>query len=1135
MSNTNYIQLNRTFSELTTDYREYIEGLGISSKYIEDGQVTWADLLGEYRVIILSEAGSGKTTEIRNVAQQLRAEGKSAFFLRLEHVSLNFNDCFEEGTKAEFDEWLVGNEEGWLFLDSVDEARLKSPQDFEQAIRKLSLEIQTAIERTHLFMTSRVSAWRFKTDLDFCNRHLPYKGKVSTYQVDEVKNTGKIGHNTSALAHENKSKFDSYKIVSLNDLNEEQVFIFTSTYGISEPRTFINAIERSDMWSFVTRPQDLEELTAFWLSKQRIGSRFEMIRHNIERRIKERDQNRAQMSSATKEDTYKGIRLLAAATTLLKESLIRVPDGSNNTTGITPDDILTDWSTSRISNLLACPVFDEALYGTVRFHHRSVREYLTAEWFSELLKCGTSRREIEGLFFREQYGVMVVPPALRPILAWLCVFDNNMRARTVKLFPKIALEGGDPSQWPLEERQSILHKVCKQISDNQVIRASEDYKALKRFAKEDLTNDIKLLLEQYHNNDDICMFLLSMARLGEIQGVLPDAMKLALCANTSKNQRIMAVRSVSVIGSSEDKITLIQSLINESTGLNRRILAELFDFQIVTEDSIALLVAGLEKCNEVEEFHYDNLAWEVKRFAEKVPEEALFSLIEEFNRLLEIPPVIERRHCEVSEKFKWLLEISIQAVERLVLSKNPEALMLACLSIIQKIPLAQAYGLGIPNNKPSLKEFVPKWPELNAALFWYDVNRAREIEENRSERITDFWGVSPFGSLWRFGEKDFEYIVEEISSQSLQDNKLVALSLAFYIYQNNNRPLPWRKELKRVTSNNEELSIKLSSLLRPPANPQRKKHRAQMRQLEKKQREYQFKKENELSQFKAYLHDNLETLRANITKQPGEFSNELVRLYDYLANNHDRINCRAGYNWNDLEATFGRDIAVYYRDAAVAFWPHFTPVLHSEGFPLNKTLVATIFGLIGLELEFNETPERLQNLTINEAHLACKYASFELNGFPTWFPILFESYPEIVSKFLLNEIQYELSIETSEKNVNYILSDVSWSGSWMWDALAPEILNTLKNTEPTNIENLNNMLKIVQGSSLSDAEISLLASSKCESLTDSVHLAHWYSVWVGVDPSCAIPSLRMRLASIESSDEAKNLLWYLSYIFFQND
>ena len=92
MSNTNYIQLNRTFSELTTDYREYIEGLGISSKYIEDGQVTWADLLGEYRVIILSEAGSGKTTEIRNVAQQLRAEGKSAFFLRLEHVSLKFND-----------------------------------------------------------------------------------------------------------------------------------------------------------------------------------------------------------------------------------------------------------------------------------------------------------------------------------------------------------------------------------------------------------------------------------------------------------------------------------------------------------------------------------------------------------------------------------------------------------------------------------------------------------------------------------------------------------------------------------------------------------------------------------------------------------------------------------------------------------------------------------------------------------------------------------------------------------------------------------------------------------------------------------------------------------------------------------
>jgi len=47
-----------------------------------------------------SEAGSGKTAEIRNVSRQLRSEGKSAFFLRIEYVREFLEGAFEEGTKS---------------------------------------------------------------------------------------------------------------------------------------------------------------------------------------------------------------------------------------------------------------------------------------------------------------------------------------------------------------------------------------------------------------------------------------------------------------------------------------------------------------------------------------------------------------------------------------------------------------------------------------------------------------------------------------------------------------------------------------------------------------------------------------------------------------------------------------------------------------------------------------------------------------------------------------------------------------------------------------------------------------------------------------------------------------------------
>jgi hypothetical protein len=103
--------------------------------------------------------------------------------------------------------------------------------------------------------------------------------------------------------------------------------------------------------------------------------------------------------------------------------------------------------------------------------------------------------------------------------------------------------------------------------------------------------------------------------------------------------------------------------------------------------------------------------------------------------------------------------------------------------------------------------------------------------------------------------------------------------------------------------------------------------------------------------------------------------------------------------------------------------------VRSEGAPLNETPYAVIIGLTGLEIEAHETKDWPQHLNTMEVERACKYASFELNGFPTWFPKLFETHPKIVCDFLLQEIWYELSIEKPETETSYILSDVSWSGA----------------------------------------------------------------------------------------------------------
>lgn len=88
-----FIELNRTFHELSK-YTNDDDELDLSHAFHVGERLSWSDMIERYRVIVLSEAGSGKTAEIRNIALDLRAQGKFAFFIRLEHVPIDFEDGF---------------------------------------------------------------------------------------------------------------------------------------------------------------------------------------------------------------------------------------------------------------------------------------------------------------------------------------------------------------------------------------------------------------------------------------------------------------------------------------------------------------------------------------------------------------------------------------------------------------------------------------------------------------------------------------------------------------------------------------------------------------------------------------------------------------------------------------------------------------------------------------------------------------------------------------------------------------------------------------------------------------------------------------------------------------------------------
>ena len=1128
-----FIELNRTFHEISKE-GSLNDDVDISQAFSGES-LNWTNLIKEYRVIILSEAGSGKTAEIRNVACKLREQGKPSFFLRLEHIPTDFEDAFEVGTYEVFNEWFASAEEGWLFLDSVDEARLRDPRDFERAIRNLSRQISTAIDRTHIYITSRMTAWRPKTDLDLCKAKLPYAMAAISNPDPQAEDEGPDGslHIKTDLQDRDKPIF---KIVSLNDLSSDQIALFVKARGIEESNAFLDAVERADAKWFTSRPQDLEELTEFWIDNGRIGTGLEIIQNSINRRLAERDQGRADVYQLSADRARQGARLLAAATTLTHDPTIRVPDGLENTKGIAVQSILSDWDNKEQSTLLSRPIYDEAIYGTVRFHHRSVREYLTAEWFAELLKRETSRRNIESLFFRNQYGMDIVVPTLRPILPWLAIMDVKILERVRKIAPEIIFEGGDPARLPVEVRRQILREVCEQMADGVTSRSARSYEAVQRFANPDLTDEVRSLIGHYADNDGLTEYLLRMVWLGELADALPEAMKVALMPNAEKNARISAFNAVKAIGSQNDQEHVRESFLAEASELKREWLAELLKDLQPTEQTLRWLLACVEKCETKEHFAYDHLMDAVAAFVDAADIELLSLFVTGLNSILDCPPIVGQ-YCEVSKKFQWLIIPACKVVERLILIRHPASFESDTLAILRKCSVVRNYGSHyLPEFKTELSKLIPVWPELNRALFWFNVQRSRQaLDKQRGERLTDFREAGAWRELWKFEISDFDYVTEEISRQTFLDDRLVALSLAFYLYKAANRPQALRLHLKKLVKGDDELSERLRHYLRPPAQSTELRRINQQNAKWDRLAEAERKKLESIHlDWKKFLNDNLDEAQAELRDKPSIVTDSLFYLYNQA---QDKKNTRWRYannNWNRLIPDYGEAVAHFYRDAVVSFWRCHEPKLRSEGAPFNQTPWTVIIGLTGLEIEANEINEWPKNLSDAEVELACKYASFEINGFPAWFPKLFEMYPKIVCDFLMQEIRYELSIENPDTDTYYILSDMSATGQWAWDQLAPSIYEFLEASEPKNLTNLDKLLKILQGSNLSDGLIEELSSLKCTILEDLLHLGRWFALWTSVAPEVAIESLKARIEEIvDPKEQTLFAMTFVTHLFIK--
>ena len=1102
-----YVSLQRQFYPLSknkedSESNEFISFVGhYKSK-------SWDNLEQEYRSVILAAGGAGKTEELRYRAKFLLDQGRFSFFIRIEDIDISFQKAFEIGVETQFEAWLTSTEEAWFFLDSIDEARLDNPRTFEKALRIFSNSINQGKHRAHIYLSSRPYAWRFSED-----RKL----------LDEILFFPKSNEKTN----EDKKQFPPESALTeytLLPLNSERIRRFSENRGTENIDRLLLEIERYDLGSLAERPFDLESILEKWAEDNALGSRSELLCHNIERRLRDtHNTNRAQRQPLNLERAKEGARRLAAAVVLTGQASLNVPDSSIFKPGIECESVLADWDPTDIRALLERGIFNDIIYGAVRFRHREVYEFLAAEWFDSLLKNGNSRFAIESLFFREQYGEKIITPRLRPILPWLILLDEGIRREALQILPEIAVEGGDPSRLHLYDRQKILNNIVCRIVSNLDDGSARDNNAIARIANSDLSEDVLRLISEYYNNDEAIFFLGRLVWQGGMTNCLDLLMAISLDNSGGKYARVACTRAVMICGDVGLKQDLWRKL-NEADCLISELLIEIVNGVELSTFSVEQLLLSIKKIEPNNQFKPTDLEDVLHKFVAKlsvnVNQTAIIQFVDGLHQLLIMPPFIEYGHCDVSEAYAWLLNLAAHLVERLVEARNTVALEKKSLSIMLMVPALRFWEYGYLNAyKGNLQTLVPEWTDLNDALY------LASIEEVRlSSSLTVESSVLGLEHFWKFDKTRFHRLIHYIKSSHIQENRLISVNVAFRVYIQADKPESMLESLKIVTADEGVLRDRLNTLLNPPVSEQMKKIQTQLASNQRDNELLKKQQKQDYDQWIDLLCKHPERISKPQDIQLGEMTNDQCWLLLELLGEGWLISRQEANDWQALIPTFGQNVACAYREAAINHWRHYMPILKSESIIENNSVpYSLIFAMAGLEIESVETADFPHQLSEIEANHALRYLTWELNnGLPSWFEGMYKAFPKITIDAVMRELIWELD-NTTDQPLYYILHRLVYKASWLYSSIAPEILNWIL-VNPGKINtNQHYCLQILAHGGIQPTKLAKLANQERVNTNQVESIARWYALSVDCDPDNGIPEFEQWLSQLneESSYAAQ--------------
>lgn len=1074
-----FIELNRTFIPVKDSNEPNLE-LDPIWGYFGARALEWTELHPYWRVVLLAEASCGKTAEFRNQADSHAAKGRAAFYVRIEDLADNgFETALAPATSNLFEQWRHGTDEGWFFLDSVDEARLNR-KNFESSLRRFARELGESVNRAHIFISCRVSDWRGSEDVDAIQRMLPFAESPPSLlpeaDADDLLLAPILKSQEAEPSHsenETASKRRELMLVQLVPLSPEQCRRLAQEAGVEDMDGFMDGIVRMGLDDFAERPGDLLDLVEYWKSYHRFASLSDMVEHSIQKKLRERDPYRLDNAALSIQKAREGAERVAAALTLGKTFTIRTPGHSSDphrTAGaLDPAAVLTDWTDAERSALLRRGIFAPATYGRVRFHHRSTQEYLTARWLERLLLANCPQGEVWHCIFAERYGVETVVPSLRPAAAWLALWRPSIRDEIIRREPIVLLQQGDPGSLPIPVRECLLAAYADKHAAAEITDTKMDRRAMWLFGDQALADAIR---KAWHTNPhrDFRWKLLCFIEVASIKECADLARAVACDRSADDYDRMIAVEALKACddqeGLAEVAHLVMQTPSAWSGRLAYRLATVLFPQHLSVQDLLTLIAESKDIARS-ESFHY-----QLVPLYEACPD--AYSRIHFVTGLSDLclsPPFVDG-YQRISQRYHELathLEPIARSEIQLLGEQEPPEYLIRLLMAVERAERSHSRSV---HGQRSLPTLVQEKRRLHRALFWADVDE-KTTNVPGIPRPVWHWRVYIHGqALWRLGPSDLPWLYEDISSHSDHEKKRIALQAAVSILKDAGKLADTMPHLQALVRDDSILATDLEGISKPSVEFE--KYERRNRRMNMKYAQQQARREQKVKASWLRLKDELQTNPDQLRNSLEASVVPLMNLTKWLCYRTNLPYHSAPLEWRLLREGFdSAAIAEAYRDGMKAIWRITEPERskkNSQGQTTTKWVMILSFG--GIALEAAEDPNWAIRLTDQEAERAALHGFWAEQDYPEWIDDLLISHSTIALPVLKQAIIDEWSSPSHHwPHLLHAYANVSRS---LQPAVEQVLFDVISGEEPVDVPKLERGLRVMQRLNLDGGQRSRL-------------------------------------------------------------